>query len=207
MSHRVLSTPIITRKTKTFELKPIERSKYKYFPKPSKPYVPAKSYVHPEKKEEYKDDHEKFWSFITKLRWRDKGESICAKSTLQNLMKTQLHFVITHIHEYAKNLKDVINPELFADFTEENKNNFLYHIVAKGSQFYNACIIDPDFCLYLLSSMEFQSLYTYMADYRDKIGLHCPDSDMYLPDKNKDKDYDSFSDESSDEESDERDSK
>lgn len=45
----------------------------------------------------------------------------------------------------------------------EEKNNFLFHVIAKGSNMFMGTIVDPEFCLYMLD--QYQPLYTYMLPY------------------------------------------
>jgi hypothetical protein len=54
-----------------------------------------------------------------------------------------------------------------AEMDATTKLNFLFHVIAKGEQFYMSAISDPDFCLYMLD--QWQPLYTYMNDRADAM--------------------------------------
>lgn len=40
------------------------------------------------------------------------------------------------------------------DMPVEKRKNFAFHVICKGKEFYEASIIDPDFCLYLINDKE-----------------------------------------------------
>lgn len=113
----------------------------------------------------YLNNEEKFWNYIQKLSWRDKSEAKCSDNNLMNLTRNDLNFVVHNIDIYASALLDVMNSDIMIDFNEEKKKNILYHIIGKGSQFYHACIIDPEFCSYIIGENEFYPLYSYMKPY------------------------------------------
>jgi len=133
-------------------------------------YTSTRLHVTEQKIEEVTNIDTNFWRIITKLRWRDKSEIICNKRTLKVLTYIELYFLKEHICSYVRELRRVIEPlGLFNDqhfqHSEIRILNFLYHIVAKGTEFYNGCIIEPAFCQYILGCMEMQPLYTYLSCY------------------------------------------
>lgn len=111
-----------------------------------------------------------FWKIINKLAWKDKSECRCDSRRLNRLTRKQRTFLRRNIVSYARELRSVVEPlGIFDDpyfnvaLERENRiNNAIYHMVAKGSQFYNACIVEPEFSMYIIGEMEFQSLYTYL---------------------------------------------
>lgn len=127
-----------------------------------------------------------FWNIISILDWKDKSE-YCNKRKLNRLTFKQRIFLRKNILLYTTELYKVIeksstqrvrnifnNPYFNIDMAkrETKINNVLYHIVAKGSQFYHACIIDPEFAMYIVGEMEFLPLYTYLiTDYSKKSNI------------------------------------
>ena len=43
---------------------------------------------------------------------------------------------------------------------DEQKYNFLFHVIAKGRDMYYQSLVDPDFSLYMLD--QYQPLYTFL---------------------------------------------
>ena len=53
--------------------------------------------------------------------------------------------------------------------SEVDKNNFLFHLIAKGVEYYNNILIgEIDFCTYLLENNTWQNLYSFMEEVLNK---------------------------------------
>lgn len=154
MTKRVLTTPIINKENMFFRFinKPLPSNRY------NKNTRHDKNRVVPENKETY------FWRLIDKLKWQDKSDQICNKNTLYNLTHDECLFIAHNISLYATSLENIFDKNLFVDLDDDQKKNFLYHIIAKGSQFYNISIIEPAFCQYIFAGDECQPLYTILKD-------------------------------------------
>jgi len=109
-----------------------------------------------------------FWKIIHKLNWRDRSELICNRRTLSKLTTEEQYFLKIYIISYFDELQNVIKTTgIFTDSyfnIPENVLNFIYHIIAKGREFYNVCIIEPTFCEYILGEMEVQNLHTFLNE-------------------------------------------
>ena len=110
-----------------------------------------------------------FWRIITKLNWRDRSERVCNRRNVLGLNLYEIRFLRENITKYVHQLQIVVEPlgilsnENFrGNDRERSIKNFLYHIVAKGVDFYNGCIIEPTFCQYILGEKEYQDIYTHL---------------------------------------------
>ena len=104
-----------------------------------------------------------FWRIIDKLNWKDKSDGNCNKYTICKLSSEEINFLKLNISTYTQQLQLAINSYVsLTELSSTDKKEFLYHIVAKGVDFYNSCIFEPAFCQYILGENEFQSLYTYL---------------------------------------------
>lgn len=95
------------------------------------------------------------------LNWRDKDEQIMTVNALNKINDMHLRSLFNEMKTKANSLYEVISSETSLTFdNDEEKYNFLFHIIAKGRDFYHNVILDPTFCLYLMD--QYQNLYTFM---------------------------------------------
>jgi hypothetical protein len=107
------------------------------------------------------------FQLLTGLQWRDKDEAVMKPQQLNKINLVQLRQLLPTMRKLADELFTAIHSNTGAldDMDEEDKYNFLYHVIAKGSQFYFSAITDPEFCMYLLldeDNKQYQPLYTYI---------------------------------------------
>ena len=100
---------------------------------------------------------------LSKLHWRDKDELKMTRSALTRLprKKEELRTLFNTMLNYASELSQIINAKItLPNLTHEEEYDFLFHILAKGEEFYNAVKQDPDMCLYLIEQC--QQLYMFL---------------------------------------------
>lgn len=103
------------------------------------------------------------FALLEKLQWRDKDEYIMKPETLLNKINANK---IISMYPIMKDLASDLNTALQntkllpPNITEDELNNFLFHVIAKGKDMYYNTIADPEFCLYMLE--QHQPLYTWM---------------------------------------------
>jgi hypothetical protein len=92
-----------------------------------------------------------FWNIINNLQWYDRDEGMIDNITRQDILENKL-FIFSNLESYfIPELKiTLINLPIRTILNESEYNNFISHIVFKGTQFYNAVTESPDLCLYLL---------------------------------------------------------
>ena len=100
-----------------------------------------------------------------KLRYFDKDERKLNKSILQNIpvitLRNKLKNMVVVANDLLQSIRETV-PEVNS-MNMEDKYNFLFHIIAKGTTFYKAVKNDPTFSMYLLSN-QYQNLFTLMKD-------------------------------------------
>lgn len=102
------------------------------------------------------------------LQWRDKDEFKMTPNILNKIPLQTLNEMYPIMQQLAGNLKTAIADKTGAveAMEEEDRNNFLFHVMAKGKDIYYQSLCDPDFCLYLLDN--WQPLYSFM---QKKLGM------------------------------------
>ncbi len=109
---------------------------------------------------------------LQSLHWRDKDEQIMNANVLKRWNDKTLKSTYTVMEKLAEDLYNAvasINGSVDA-LSDEEKNNFLFHVIAKGNIMYYQSIAEPGFCLYMLD--QYQPLYTYMFRRINKIRTH-----------------------------------
>ncbi len=96
------------------------------------------------------------------LQWRDKDEFKMAPNALSRIPLQTLNEMYPIMQQLAIQLRTAISGKTGAieAMEEEDRNNFLFHTIAKGREIYYQSLCDPDFCLYLLDN--WQPLYSFM---------------------------------------------
>ena len=104
------------------------------------------------------------YNYLNLLQWRDKDEQIMTIKNIKKIDKVHINGIINTMKILSIDLRKAIDNKTGAlgSMSEEECNNFLFHIIAKGQQFYFETIADPEFCLYLLD--QYQPLYTYLME-------------------------------------------
>lgn len=130
----------------------------------------------------------KIFEQMKKLQWRDLDEYKVSSSYMDNFdkwtMRALLTTMINMCHTELRPALDT-NGALYAALLsgdEDFQYNVMFHIIAKGKIFYNACISEPSFAQYLLDS--YQPLYTYMKTYYGETNIQSIISTITLQ-KNK----------------------
>ncbi len=97
------------------------------------------------------------------LQWRDKDEFKMAPNNLSRIPLQTLNEMYPIMQQLAVNLRTAIADKTGAveAMEDADRNNFLFHVMAKGKDIYYQSLCDPDFCLYLLDN--WQPLYTFMC--------------------------------------------
>ena len=105
-------------------------------------------------------ENESVFNAMLSLNWRDKDEALMSSSSLNRITLD----IWTDIYQPMKRLSDELFNAISSktgaldDMNQDEKYNFLFHIIAKGEAMYYQTIADPEFCLYLLD--QYQPLYT-----------------------------------------------
>jgi hypothetical protein len=105
-------------------------------------------------------ENESVFNAMLSLNWRDKDEALMSSSSLNRITLD----IWTDIYQPMKRLSDELFNAISSktgaldDMAQDEKYNFLFHIIAKGEAMYYQTIADPEFCLYLLD--QYQPLYT-----------------------------------------------
>lgn len=99
---------------------------------------------------------------LASLNWMDKDVNIMNIHVLRKINNDTLFDMYIIMKCLSDNLYGIISPITGAldDMTEENKYNFLFHLLAQGKDLYLAVLDEPEFCLYLLD--QYQPLYEFM---------------------------------------------
>jgi hypothetical protein len=100
---------------------------------------------------------------LISLQWRDKDEEIMKPTRLNNIAVSDWIKIFPTMKQLADDLRRCVSDMTGAleSMTEEERYNFLFHVIAKGETMYYQSIADPDFCLYLLD--QYQNLYSMIV--------------------------------------------
>lgn len=99
------------------------------------------------------------------LKWRDADEQHLKRHALDTIGANAVRKIFPIMERLAVDLANAINATTgsLEAMSLEDRNNYLFHIIAKGETMYYSSIADPDFCSYLVD--QYQPLYTYMKSY------------------------------------------
>jgi len=111
----------------------------------------------------YPQKVDKLFALLAGLRWCDRDEHIMQPRQLNRIDCSELRWLMPVMMKISDELFTAIHSTTGAldDMEVEQKYNFLFHIIAKGQQYYFSCITDPEFCTFLLPN-NFQPLCTYI---------------------------------------------
>jgi hypothetical protein len=101
--------------------------------------------------------NDRLFQLLNQLNWKDRDEEIMQQSRIKRVNIAELKSYTLVIDEFASNLSNVLkahSPNIFRDMSDTQITDFLWHIVAKGKVFYDACMSDPEFCLYLIDQYQ-----------------------------------------------------
>ena len=102
-----------------------------------------------------------FWIIINKLKWRDSDEERRNIFYIRRyLSNNEIRFIYNHFPLYANKLEE----KLILDINNIEKKNLLYHIIARGYNYYNAVLNEPELCLYLRNNNLVQPLYSMLVN-------------------------------------------
>ena len=98
------------------------------------------------------------------LRWADKDEVRMTKTSLNKFSEEIISGMYHLMTSMAERLREAIGLKtgVLENMNESGRNNFLFHAIAKGRDFYYQSLADPEFCLYLVDN--WQPLHTYMSE-------------------------------------------
>ncbi len=98
------------------------------------------------------------------LYWRDKDEAVMTQSSIKCLSIDTIRKLHAAMIPMAEALRTAISNMTGAveNMSEEDRNNFLYHVIAKGKNVYYESICDANFCLHMVDT--YQPLYQYMLN-------------------------------------------
>lgn len=110
---------------------------------------------------------EQLFKLLEGLHWRDRDDAVMNINQLNKINLHRLEALLPTMHKLADEIYVTISSKLtiLEDFTNEQKYNFLYHIIAMGKQFYFSVIEEPNFCAYLSTdenNIQYQPLYTFI---------------------------------------------
>ena len=96
------------------------------------------------------------------LQWRDKDEQKMMPSALNKIPIQTLNEMYPVMQQLAANLRTAIADKTGAveSLNDEERMNFLFHVMAKGRDLYWQSLCDPEFCLFMIDNS--QPLYTYI---------------------------------------------
>ena len=103
------------------------------------------------------------FKWLQKIDWKDKDEHIMRKSRVSSY-----GYNLRNIYQTLLYLSDMLYAPIRAItgavdiMTEEEKYNFLFHVISKGNDMFYNLLLDPEFCLYMLDV--YQPLYTYLRE-------------------------------------------
>ena len=105
------------------------------------------------------------WPIIGKLMWCDKDDGIMTERSIKyRLNRVEIEFLRDNITKYVNNLVSAFSSlNLFQDMSKEEVLNFMYHIIAKNKDYYNAVLEMPILALYLIDDYQYQPLYTLIT--------------------------------------------
>ena len=94
------------------------------------------------------------FSYISNIQWCDLDER---KITTGFLSKTAKKYINQRMHIMqilSERIEVAINnnSDILMHMDQTEKTDFLLHIILKGEAFYNAVLIDPTFCYYLVNN-------------------------------------------------------
>jgi hypothetical protein len=115
-----------------------------------------------EKENNIEEENAQFWNLIDNLHWYDKDDGKMDIISLHNIRENH-SFIFGKLETYfIPKLKiDLNNLHVRDILNESDYNNFISHIVFKGTQFYNAVTESPDLCMYLLYN--YHPIYNWLA--------------------------------------------
>lgn len=104
---------------------------------------------------------------LIRLRWQDKSDIVMDYNKFVSMINIdEFRKYLPIMKNCADNLYAAIEkkyPSFGHQFVnDEDRYNFLFHCMTKGEDYVNRCIIDPDFCTYLVS--EYQPMYRFIID-------------------------------------------
>ena len=122
----------------------------------SNSFVPISQMSYPEKTDI-------LFGLLTSLNWCDKDSGTRCIRDLRNIDTTKLNQLMPTMFKLADELYTAVHSNTGAldDMEDIDKYNFLFHVIAKGQQFYFSCIVDPEFCTYILPD-QYQSLCNFI---------------------------------------------
>lgn len=106
---------------------------------------------------------ENVFAAMTSINWRDKDEAKMSSSTLGKVQARTWVQIFPRMKKMADELFFAIHEKTGAldDAPENQRYDFLFHVIAKGESMYYQSIADPEFCIYLLDN--YQPLYTMIG--------------------------------------------
>lgn len=104
-----------------------------------------------------------FWDKIQTLRWHDRSEGMDITEVRRACNKFSRSDVNRFKSTYKRLFEDlmvVLNemPPEFVKKAGSNMGKLASHIIAKGSEFYNAILSDPEFATYMIENNEYFEL-------------------------------------------------
>jgi hypothetical protein len=107
---------------------------------------------------------DKLFTLLIGMNWCDKDVAIRTISSINSINTNTLRELMPTMKQLADELKTAVSNHTAAleSLDEEEQYNFLFHIIAKGEQFYISCCVDPGFCAFIIPEGNYQNLFTML---------------------------------------------
>ena len=108
-------------------------------------------------------NEDNIFDHLALLQWRDKDELKMSISQLNKIPINILNEMFPIMQTLAANFQTALANQTGAieSMEPDDRNNFLFHVIAKGREIYYQSLCDADFCLYMIDN--WQPLYTFMC--------------------------------------------
>jgi hypothetical protein len=105
---------------------------------------------------------DRVFDLLSALRYCDRDEKVLNEKILNNIPREELPMLFEAMKKMAASLRTTLATQTGAveSMDETTRNNYLFHIIAKGRDFYLQTIVDAEFASYLIDNT--QDLYEFM---------------------------------------------
>lgn len=109
-------------------------------------------------------DEDYVFDRLARLNWTDRDEHVLNKTAVNKLTPDEIRLMMPIMDKLAADLHAAISNKtgILEEMQEDDRMNFLYHVIAKGKTIYFESCIDPDFCLHMVDL--WQPLHDYMRN-------------------------------------------
>jgi len=111
-----------------------------------------------EKETPYISDSD-FWKLVQRLNWVDKSDRICNKYNMRGISKPQRVILQNEFSCRMGDLSDSLdNISAFSNLSLSVQCDVINHIIAKGKDFYIACVTDCSWAEFIIEGKEYQKI-------------------------------------------------